>query len=339
MSVTTTQRTGSSSTEHAPQSTRQNSWTLTGGDQPNEAHANSILCSSIVLGFYLQVVNTLAFLGAILGKVLGAASSPLLGWITSEGISAHASAIYAKFKGPWKSKVDLVGKVIVLLALVVSVLALWPAFAGASDGKRANILTQWTARKDYFEFCETHDWQVSGCNTTKEEPLGPPPILDPRDTRHGKTVDNPTEPVSPILHIGIIAMIATVVSLRLRPLQQQMLRCAAKLLGRPQVLAPRARLVPAFGVVNREHNLGRVHADPPPIAFGTSSSFEFNFRSNVSIPAVATSLDNSSHGGLRQRKFQMPIPGPDTRKDVPPPLPPPRFLSGTQSRRYARPPR
>jgi hypothetical protein len=55
----------------------------------------------------------------------------------------------------WNIQGDLVGKTIVLLSLVIAGVALWPAIAGAKDGKEATLLAQWTAKKDFFELCES----------------------------------------------------------------------------------------------------------------------------------------------------------------------------------------
>ena len=34
-------------------------------------------------------------------------------------------------------------------------LALWPSFVGVDAARKANLLAQWTARKDFYEFCES----------------------------------------------------------------------------------------------------------------------------------------------------------------------------------------
>ena len=41
-----------------------------------------------------------------------------------------------------------------VISLIIAALALWPTFSGAGDSRRALDLAEWTAKKDYFEFCE-----------------------------------------------------------------------------------------------------------------------------------------------------------------------------------------
>lgn len=43
------------------------------------------------------------------------------------------------------------------------------------DGRKAVRIAEWTARKDYWEFCETIEDQEDGCDRVTKAPLGPPP--------------------------------------------------------------------------------------------------------------------------------------------------------------------
>ncbi|KAK3333080.1 hypothetical protein B0T19DRAFT_398802 [Cercophora scortea] len=107
------------------------------------------------------------------------------------------------------------------LGLVVAIVALKPAFLAERDGKRAMVLAMWTARKDYFEFCEQHGWQTTaGCNATDAEPPGPPPAIDPRfvDSMLSIGHRNPVVSTFREVHVFILAAVVATVSFRLRRL-------------------------------------------------------------------------------------------------------------------------
>jgi len=66
-------------------------------------------------------------------------------------ICANITEICAKFR----TKSEFLGKVIVLVSFLVTALALWPTFSGAGDSRRSTLLAEWTAKKDFFELCES----------------------------------------------------------------------------------------------------------------------------------------------------------------------------------------
>jgi len=45
--------------------------------------------------------------------------------------------------------------ILTILALVISSVSLWPSVSSANDAKRATLLAQWEAEKDFLEFCES----------------------------------------------------------------------------------------------------------------------------------------------------------------------------------------
>ncbi|KAK4206743.1 hypothetical protein QBC37DRAFT_116412 [Rhypophila decipiens] len=98
-----------------------------------------------------------------------------------------------RFYDKIQSKTLLFGKFILVLSFVVTAIALWPTFSGAAESKRANLLAEWTARKDYFEFCESHDWDPEGCQEVKGKSLSPPPVLGPRTDTQAPAVTPDTE--------------------------------------------------------------------------------------------------------------------------------------------------
>lgn len=54
-----------------------------------------------------------------------------------------------------RAKSGLLGKAVVLVSFIVTAVALWPTFSGAVDSRRSKLLAEWTAKKDFFEFCES----------------------------------------------------------------------------------------------------------------------------------------------------------------------------------------
>ncbi|KAI3324248.1 hypothetical protein HD806DRAFT_63457 [Xylariaceae sp. AK1471] len=80
--------------------------------------------------------------------------------------------------------VSLVGKavavIVTVIGLVLTGLALRPAFASTTYADVATALAQWTARKDFIEFCESHEWMGSDCLEAKNASLAAPPGFSSR---------------------------------------------------------------------------------------------------------------------------------------------------------------
>ena len=55
----------------------------------------------------------------------------------------------------WSKRGTTAAKIIGTVTFMVTCLALWPTFAGTDIAKKANVLAQWTADKDFYEFCES----------------------------------------------------------------------------------------------------------------------------------------------------------------------------------------
>ncbi|UKZ70697.1 uncharacterized protein TrAtP1_011669 [Trichoderma atroviride] len=66
--------------------------------------------------------------------------------------------------------------VLVAAPLLIAILTLWPTFTGTADAKKATELAKWTAKKDFIEFCQSLDWEPTGCDLQPDS-LGPPPVL------------------------------------------------------------------------------------------------------------------------------------------------------------------
>jgi hypothetical protein len=100
-------------------------------------------------------VDRLATLAVVWRKASGITSSSS----GVEGAYARVSrctrAVSLRLNELWSRKCDLVTKLIVLLTFIIAALALWPTFSALREGRKATTLAQWTAKKDYFEFCES----------------------------------------------------------------------------------------------------------------------------------------------------------------------------------------
>ncbi|KAK8026385.1 hypothetical protein PG991_003441 [Apiospora marii] len=51
-------------------------------------------------------------------------------------------------------RVDVGLKVAAILSFVITAVLVWPSISSASDGHKAAMIAEWTARKDFLENCE-----------------------------------------------------------------------------------------------------------------------------------------------------------------------------------------
>lgn len=84
-----------------------------------------------------------------------------------------AVAGYALFQnskvvvGKYRGSVNKASKLLTTTTgLIIACVALWSAIGAMMDGRKAVRIAEWTARKDYWEFCETvgrfqgHTWSL-----------------------------------------------------------------------------------------------------------------------------------------------------------------------------------
>ncbi|KAK0672517.1 hypothetical protein QBC41DRAFT_380388 [Cercophora samala] len=57
----------------------------------------------------------------------------------------------------------------------VACVALWTAICAMEDSRKALRLAEWTAKKEFLEFCQTSDFKQTSCETVKTASLDPPP--------------------------------------------------------------------------------------------------------------------------------------------------------------------
>ncbi|KAK8872606.1 hypothetical protein PGQ11_003120 [Apiospora arundinis] len=99
--------------------------------------------------------------------------------------------------------ISTVLKAATILSLLFTAVSIWPSISAASDGRTSKLIAEWTARKDFIENCEAHNWSSAACERSKGIQLDAPPNLDrSRWKRHLET-DNL---LSLITSTGVIAL-------------------------------------------------------------------------------------------------------------------------------------
>ncbi|KAH6692677.1 hypothetical protein F5X68DRAFT_201386 [Plectosphaerella plurivora] len=71
------------------------------------------------------------------------------------------------------------GKVMAFAACVATIVTVWPTHQSAAEASKALALSLWTATKDYYEFCEGHEWMPPNCDSVRDVPPDPLPVLEP----------------------------------------------------------------------------------------------------------------------------------------------------------------
>lgn len=61
----------------------------------------------------------------------------------------------------WDQRLDVVVKIFGILAFLLSCAALCPSICGQEDSHRATQLAEWSALKDFLEYCESVSAQSS----------------------------------------------------------------------------------------------------------------------------------------------------------------------------------
>lgn len=49
----------------------------------------------------------------------------------------------------------MVGRVVIAVTLLATILALWQAFSGTREARIANMLAVWSAKMDFYELCDS----------------------------------------------------------------------------------------------------------------------------------------------------------------------------------------
>ncbi|KAK8115357.1 hypothetical protein PG999_007426 [Apiospora kogelbergensis] len=67
---------------------------------------------------------------------------------------SRLARIWRAFRGFSNTWGDFFLKLITFLAFLIAAVAVWPSISSASDGHKAELIAEWTARKDFMESCE-----------------------------------------------------------------------------------------------------------------------------------------------------------------------------------------
>ncbi|KAK4198266.1 hypothetical protein QBC40DRAFT_95310 [Triangularia verruculosa] len=86
--------------------------------------------------------------------------------------------------GLLRKQAGLFLKFLSLISFLIAAVALWQTISASIDAKRNTELAEWTAKKEFIEFCETHTWQDPDCQDAQKTTLESPPGVFP--SVHGK---------------------------------------------------------------------------------------------------------------------------------------------------------
>ncbi|RYP23569.1 hypothetical protein DL765_001083 [Monosporascus sp. GIB2] len=101
---------------------------------------------------------------------------------TSAGlVFTWTNGILGGFNKLKERKSEVMTKTLAIIAIIVACFALWPTFSSAKDGRKATLIAEWTAKKDFLEFCQSINYKDSGCDKAKGVSLGPPPNFSGSD--------------------------------------------------------------------------------------------------------------------------------------------------------------
>ncbi|KAK4200366.1 hypothetical protein QBC40DRAFT_200700 [Triangularia verruculosa] len=192
-------------------------------------------------------------------------------------------------------RVQKTGRIMAAMGgFIVACIALWSAFCAMEDSRKAVRLAEWTAKKDFLEFCQTTQYQETGCEDTKTKTLGPPPTvwIKARMYRPGIGENKFSRgPIVASLGFPFAAILWTMFRKRLRRVVRRQLPARFNITGRTQKPGQRA--------TRRE----RV---PPPITFGSGMGAAFNFDSPFPEGKLdfghSTSLEHLSPEEMARRK-------------------------------------
>jgi hypothetical protein len=93
-------------------------------------------------------------------RSLVSSSSTFLFKVT-DTFTTRTSDTYRLARTQFSKRGGIVVKAAGIVGLVVACVTLWPTFSAMQDTRRALLLAEWTARKEFLEFCEAVGTSVS----------------------------------------------------------------------------------------------------------------------------------------------------------------------------------
>ncbi|RYP48351.1 hypothetical protein DL769_011210 [Monosporascus sp. CRB-8-3] len=106
---------------------------------------------------------------------------PQNGFSSAGFVFTWTNGILGVFDKLKERRSEVMTKALAIIGIIVACFALWPTFSSAKDGRKATLIAEWTAKKDFLEFCQSINYKDSGCDEAKGVSLGPPPNFSGRD--------------------------------------------------------------------------------------------------------------------------------------------------------------
>ncbi|KAK0644600.1 hypothetical protein B0T16DRAFT_199062 [Cercophora newfieldiana] len=220
---------------------------------------------------------------------------------------------------PWKPSM---ATVLGTGGFVIACVALWSTIAATNDGRKAKLLAEWTAKKDFLEFCQTTEYASASCKATQNMTLDPPPGFNRRSWRYSFHTDS----FRTDSNHGILLPIAMILVFNLcLGCRRRVIRCLRSLRRRrvpgstsfrtdfslqPDAVTRRQRVRsrPARSTSllppERDHQYQSTGITPKtPAIFGQLAEFDFNFDS-ATAGYFTTGVHASQEGTARRRRVQ-----------------------------------
>ncbi|KAK4640640.1 hypothetical protein QC761_600840 [Podospora bellae-mahoneyi] len=198
-----------------------------------------------------------------------------------------------------------------MAGFAVTCVALWTAICAMEDSRKALRLAEWTAKKEFLEFCQTSNFKQTSCQTVKTASLDPPPTPWIVSRMYRREIDvsaGYSQDFGAVL-VGFPFTILwwAIFSRKVRRIIQH------------RYLSRHPRKSRELGLLAESMKMERPRQGshsilspeerplvPPPISFGTGMAADFDFSSPLSAPqldlGLSTGLERYSRAEAARRK-------------------------------------
>ncbi|KAK4035112.1 hypothetical protein C8A01DRAFT_38384 [Parachaetomium inaequale] len=150
--------------------------------QPNNSlHDSSPPVNDEESAFSPNTDNSISSNRAESWKSFASSSSTLLAELSST-LFTRAADTYASAQTQLTKRMGVIAKLAGIAGFAIACVALWSTLSAMGDSGKALALAEWTARKDFLEFCQASNYSTTECQKEKETPLDPPPKFTDRDS-------------------------------------------------------------------------------------------------------------------------------------------------------------
>ncbi|KAK4651735.1 hypothetical protein QC762_600840 [Podospora pseudocomata] len=198
-----------------------------------------------------------------------------------------------------------------MAGFAVTCVALWTAICAMEDSRKALRLAEWTAKKEFLEFCQTSNFKQTSCQTVKTASLDPPPtpwIISRMYRREiGVSVGYSQDFGAVLAGFPFTILWWAIFSRKVRRIIQH------------RYLSHHPRKSRELGLLAESMKMERPRQEshsilppeerspvPPPISFGTGMAADFDFSSPLSAPhldlGLSTELERYSRAEAARRK-------------------------------------